>query len=203
MNNQIIQSVRILKRGGIVVYPTDTAYGLAVDATNAKAVKKLYQLKGRNFKKPIHVIVFRDYCNTVVYCSKAAKKLIEKFWPGPLTIVLPLKAKGKSWKMLSGGTGTIGIRYPAHKTAGRLVEALGKPITTTSANVSGGSDSYSISQVKKQLKKVISRYSTNIYFLDGGKLSKTKPSTVVSLVGRVKILREGPISKKQIEKALK
>ncbi|MBI2356362.1 MAG: threonylcarbamoyl-AMP synthase [Candidatus Doudnabacteria bacterium] len=203
----VSKAVKTLKAGGIVVYPTDTSYGLAVDATNVIAVRKLYKLKGRGFKKPVHVIC--SYSNTAPYYSIGkivklnthAKKLIKKFWPGPLTIVLPLKAKGKSWQMLSAGTRTLGVRYPAHKLARALVEELGKPITTTSANIAGGPDCYSISEVKKQFAK--SKLSTNITFLDGGGLPKTKPSTVVSLIEHVKILREGPITKKQIEKALK
>lgn len=200
---QIKKAIQILKQGGTVVYPTDTSYGLAVDATNLKAVKKLYRLKGRNFKKPIHVIIPRSHLHTVPYASinNAARKLIKKFWPGPLTIVLPLKAKGKSWQMLSAGTGTIGIRLPNHKIALDLVKKFGKPITTTSANISGGPDCYSIAEVEKQFAK--SKIKPDFY-LDGGRLPKRKPSTIVSLVGGyVKILREGPISKKQIDTILK
>ena len=201
MNNQIIQAVRILKRGGIVVYPTDTAYGLAVDATNAKAVKKLYQLKGRNFKKPMHVICpSTAWLKRIVELNTRALKLMVQFMPGPLTIVLPLKAKGKSWQMLSAGTGTLGIRYPNNLMAQALVEPFKKPITTTSANIAGKSDCYSIAEVKKQFAK--SKYKPDFY-LDGGKLPKRKPSTVVLANKDVKILRAGPISWKQITKALK
>src|SRR3990167_777441 len=107
--NDLDKAVQILKQGGIVAYPTDTAYGLAVDATNVSAVKKLYRLKGRDFNNPIHVIVPLGHYHTVVYDSAQARELMKKFWPGPLTIVLPLKATGQSWKMLSAGTGTLGI----------------------------------------------------------------------------------------------
>ncbi|MBI4049526.1 MAG: threonylcarbamoyl-AMP synthase [Candidatus Doudnabacteria bacterium] len=206
------EAVKILKAGGIVVYPTDTSYGLAVDATNVDAVKKLYQLKGRNFKKPIHVIAplgksshtpvyGRKWLDRIVRINPQAKKLIKEFWPGPLTLVLPLKAKWKSWQMLSAGTKNLGIRYPAHKIAQALVESFGKPITTTSANISGKSDTYSVEEVKQQFTKL--RLSTDITFLDGGKLPKQQPSTVISLIKDVKILRAGPISRKQILKALK
>lgn len=207
----IKEAIKILKKSGIVVYPTDTAYGLAVDATNLSAVKKLYRLKGRNFNKPIHVIVpMSKLSNTPEYWSKwlrqvvklnvPAKKLIRKFWPGPLTIVLPLKSKGKSWKLLSGGTNTIGIRYPDHPMAQALVEAFAKPITTTSANLAGKDNTYSVFQVQKQFGN--SKLKPDFY-LDGGKLKKIKPSTVVKLNGNVTILREGPISKKQIDSLLK
>lgn len=200
LGDQISEAVKVLKAGGIVVYPTDTSYGLAVDATNARAVKKLYQLKGRNFKKPIHVIApWADY-HTIVYDSAPARKLVKKFWPGPLTLVLPLKAKGKSWQMLSAGTGTLGIRYPAHQTPQALVGVFGKPITTTSANIAGLGDTYSIDEVKKQFGN---NHDFNIYYLNGGKLKKTKSSTVLSLIGHAKILRPGPITETQIKKALK
>lgn len=196
--NQLAEAIKILKQGGIVAYPTDTAYGLAVDATNAKAVKKLYALKGRNFKNPIHVIPpTRAWVSRLVKISAPAKKLIERLMPGPLTLVLPLKITGPAWKLLSAGTKTLGIRRPKHKLALDLAYFLGRPITTTSANLSGQSNTYSPSDIKKQFKN-------RIFILDGGKLKNTKPSTVVSLTGgHVKILRPGPISPTQIKKALK
>src|SRR3989338_9047971 len=209
--NEIDHAVKILKTGGIVVYPTDTSYGLAVDATNLAAVKKLYRLKGRNFRKPIHVIApldksshtpvyGRKWLNRIVRVNARAAKLMEKFWPGALTIVLPLKAKERSWRMLSAGTGTIGVRYPANSTAQALVEALGRPITATSANVSGKPAAYSIAEAKRQFLK--HRLYQDITFLGGGKLPKRKPSTVLSLAGRVKIIRAGPIIEREIKNVL-
>lgn len=206
--NEISKAIRTLRSGGVVVYPTDTAYGLAVDATNAGAVRKLYRLKGRNFKKPVHVICPHQYYHTSyddsicpVRLNQVAVKLMRKFWPGPLTIVLPLRAKGESWQMLSAGTGTLGIRYPNHPTAQALVEAFKKPITTTSANISGSKNAYSVVEVKKQFKKAKFRPD---FYLDGGRLKPTKSSTVVILTGKnAKILRPGPISETEIKKALK
>lgn len=209
MNQIIDEAVKILKNGEVVVYPTDTSYGLAVDATSARAVKKLYRLKGRDFKKPIHVI-FPSQASMRIFgrISLWAKKLMKKFWPGPLTIVLPLKARGKSWQMLSAGTKTLGVRMPRNKIALKLVKKFGKPITTTSANLAGGPNCYSVAEVKKQLEprlRLLRRSKTSsqwVYYLDGGKLKKTKPSTVLSLIGRVRIIRQGPISEKQINEAL-
>ena len=177
------------------------AYGLAVDATNTKAVEKLYRLKGRGFNKPIHVI-FPSIQTAALFAriSPISKKLMKKFWPGPLTIVVPLRVNGQSWKLLSAGTGTIGLRMPDNITAQALVEVLKSPITTTSANVSGQPSCYSVVQVKKQFEKMKMRPD---FYLDGGKLQKTKPSTVVSLIKGVKILRLGPINETQIKKALK
>ncbi len=197
---QLEQAVKILKQGGIVVYPTDTAYGLAVDATNAAAVKKLYRLKGRSFHNPIHVIPpSKNWIEKLVRLNPAAKLLIEEFLPGPLTLVLPLKISGPSWKLLSAGTKTLGIRRPKNKLALDLASGLGKPITTTSANLSGQANCYSIDMVKRQFQ---GNMYFNIYYLNGGTLKKTKPSTVISLVGHVKIMRPGPISERKIKNAL-
>lgn len=199
--DQIEQAIKILKSGGVVVYPTDTAYGLAVDATNASAVEKLYKLKGRDFKKPIHVI-FPDgnWLTQLVVLSEPALILMNEFLPGPLTLVLPLKAKSKSWQKLSAETGTLGIRLPNNTVSLRLVEEFGRPITTTSANISDMPACYSVAEVKKQFAK--SKFQPDFY-LNGGKLPKSAPSTVVSLIKDVKILRPGPISEKQIVKALR
>jgi len=205
MNKKLSSALQMLKRGGIVVYPTDTAYGLAVDATNPSAVKKLYSLKGRDFKKPIHVIPpTKFWTEKLVKLDPPAKRLIENLMPGPLTLVLPLKISGESWKLLSAGTKTLGIRRPKYKLALDLAAIFGKPITTTSANVAGGKNCYSVSEFKKQFNpRIYGRIYAHIYVLDGGKLKKTKPSTVVSLSGKnAKILRQGPISETQIKNAL-
>ncbi|MEJ0021385.1 MAG: L-threonylcarbamoyladenylate synthase [Candidatus Doudnabacteria bacterium] len=201
-SNNINKAVQILKQGGVVVYPTDTAYGLAVDAADLAAVKRLYRLKGRDYNKPIHVIPpTKGWIEKLVKLRPEAKKLIESLMPGPLTLVLPLRAQGRSWDMLSAGTRTLGIRRPKNKLALDLSGCLGKPITTTSANVSGKPNCYSVAEVKKQFTG--SKLKPDFY-LDGGELKRTKPSTVVILSGRhVKILREGPITEKQIDKVLR
>ena len=197
---QLEQAIKILQKGGVVVYPTDTAYGLAVDATNAEAVKKLYQLKGRSFHKPIHVIFPRQSdIRRFVRMSPISRKLMKKFWPGPLTIVLPLIARDKSWQMLSAGTKSLGVRLPKHDLCIQLTKFLDRPITTTSANVSGQAPAYSMAEVRKQFRNV--KFQPD-YYLDGGKLKKTQPSTVVSLIKDVKILRAGPITEKQIQNVL-
>lgn len=224
------KAIEVLKAGGVVVYPTDTCYGLAVDATNLRAVKKLYQLKRRRFKFPIHVIFPNiAWLKKIVKLNKAALLLMNKFLPGPLTLVLPLNTNSKSFQILSSGTKSLGIRLPNNKIAIDLVGKFGKPITTTSANIAGQSDCYSIWDVKKQFKlanrrlllppKAGSQWTDEPdYYLDGGKLKKTKPSTVVSLINltpspsplkervatrgsktHVKILRKGPISERKIK----
>ncbi|HEX5429585.1 MAG TPA: L-threonylcarbamoyladenylate synthase [Patescibacteria group bacterium] len=200
MKSGLRQALEVLKSGGVVVCPTDTAYGMAVDATNPSAVKKLYQLKGRDFKKPIHVIPpTKAWVEKLVKLNSPAKLLIDELMPGPITLVLPLKAKGEVYKLLSAGTKSLGIRRPKNKIALDLAMLCGKPITATSANVSGQPNCYSVAQVKKQFGKKASE----LYFLDAGKLPKVAPSTVVAIRGKnVTILREGPVSKAAIMKAI-
>lgn len=192
LNEQVIEAARILKAGGIIAFPTSTTYGLAVDATNFKAVKKLYRLKGRTYKKPMHVLVSNtSAAKKIAKFGRLAENLANHYWPGPLTIVLPLKARGASWKMLSAGTGTIGIRAAEHNVISALFKLCKFPITATSANLSGKSNNYSIGQVKRQFVK--SKLKPDFY-LDGGTLTKRPASTMVQIENRhVTLLREGPI----------
>lgn len=198
---RIFKAVKVLRDGGVVAYPTDTAYGFAVDATNLKAVQKLYKLKGREFNKPIHVIFPSfEQLNVVVKFGAVAKKLVQKFFPGPITIVVPLRSKSKSWQMLAAGSGNLGFRLPDHPVVKTLIKEFGKPITTTSANKSYRANCYSVVQIKNQFKK--SRLKPD-YYLDGGKLKKVNPSTIILVNGnKIELLREGPISFKQIKNAI-
>lgn len=193
-------AVMTLKKGGSVVYPTDTAYGLGVDATNAKAVLRLYKIKERASRQPIHVIVHNSSAvKKFAIVSRAAAVLMKKHWPGPLSIVLPLRPRAKkSIKMLSAGTGTVGFRVPDNKIALVLASKLGRPITTTSANPnaykSGGFTPYSVEKSKKQF--IEKKHQPDLY-LDSGKLRKQKVSTMVKVVrDAITVLRQGPIKVK-------
>lgn len=203
----IALAVRYLKDGKTVVYPTDTAYGLAVDATNLVAVRKLYRLKGRDFKKPMHVVVKSlGQAKKLVNFTPLAEKLFKKFLPGALTLVLsvknnsprpPLNLRGGA--LLSAGTGTLGLRMPKNQVALALVKKLGRPITATSANVSGHGAPYVVKEIVEQFSK--SGIKPDL-IINGGILKKNKPSTIVDLSGpRVRMLRKGPISFKEIQKA--
>lgn len=197
---EIEHAIKILKRGCVVAYPTDTAYGFAVDATNPKAVKKLNRLKGRN--KPISVIFPSiSQAGKIVDISPIAEKLLRNFCPGPLTLVLPIKAKGSHWTYLSSGTGNLGIRFPKHKLSMGLAKGINKAITTTSANVSGMPNTYSVQEIKKQFK---TKKHKPDFYLDGGKLKNLPPSTIIQVVGKhVTLLREGPIKYEEIIASLK
>jgi L-threonylcarbamoyladenylate synthase len=190
-------AVQVLESGGLVVYPTDTAYGLGCNALNVDAIKRLYELKGRDFSKPTHVVV-KDWemIESLCLTNDIAKNLYDKFLPGPLTLIL--KKKSIVPGVLTANLPTLGIRIPNNLITQSLSRFLSFPYTTPSANRSGEPTPYSIKDVIKVLD--ISRVGL---ILDAGKLPTTPPSTIVDLSGEVlTIPREGPISKRQIKDAV-
>lgn len=202
-HKQIIHAcVAALKLGKAVVYPTDTCYGLAVDASNIKAVKKLYQIKERDFNKPVHVVVpSMANAKEIAQWNPPAIKLAKKFWPGAVTIILSLKSKEQGLKLLSANTKSIGLRMPKNQIALDLAKSLEKPVTATSANISGKPECYVIADVIAQFEN--KKYKPDI-IINAGKLNKNKPSTLVRAFDDViKVLREGPVSEKQILMSLR
>lgn len=183
--------------GGLIIYPTDTAYGLGANALDEIAVKKVYDVKGRDFSKPTHVVV-SDWkmTNQLTFTNKAAKLLYEEFLPGPLTIVL-LKKKIVP-DILTAGLPTIGVRIPHNLITQSLNRLINFPYTTPSANKSGGKTPYSIEEVTKELE-----LEKIDLILDAGKLPAVLPSTMVDLsVSPPKLFREGQIKKVELEKIL-
>lgn len=190
------EGVKALESGGAVVVPTDTSYGLAVDATNVNAVLKVFKLKKRPFDSPIHVIVdsvrmgmgYADF-------TPEALKLVEVFLPGPLTVVL--NSRGNLPELLTAGKSTIGIRIPKKNLVLELVEVFKKPITATSANIHGEPDVFSIEDLPWEIGKNVDM------ILDVGRLPEVKPSTIVDLTSwPPKILRIGPLSPGEIFEVL-
>lgn len=196
-DTEVVQKAAdVLKRGGIVVYPTDTAYGIAVNAMDEEAVKKLYDLKGRDYTKPTHVVV-KDWemIETFTNPSEDAIKIYEEFMPGPITMILN-KRTYQIPDML--GSDTLGVRIPDTELTKELSNFVHFPYTTPSANRSGEKTPYSVEDVKKVLD--IEKVDL---VLDGGQLEKVEPSTIVDLTGdEMKILREGPITEEEIKNIL-
>jgi L-threonylcarbamoyladenylate synthase len=198
-------AVLSLQQGKTLVYPTDTSYGLGAAAFNAKAIKKIYNIKGRKFNQPIHVLVpSLAAAKKIVKCNRTAEKLAKKFLPGRLSMALPLKSKKAQLIKLSAATNFLGIRIPKNEFAIALAKMFKAPITATSANPSAksssGYDSYSARDVLKQFRK--RKYKPDI-IIDAGTLPKNKPSTFIKISGDiVEILRPGPISKRQIQRTL-
>lgn len=190
MKTIINNTISILKSGGLVIFPTDTVYGLLVDATNEQAVKKLIAFKNRPAGKPISVFCNFELVNKIVKTNKDQEKIIKEILPGPFTVILPSKHTVN--KLLESESGTLGVRIPDNQLINRLIQEFGKPVTATSANIAGRSPHHSI---KTLLKEVTSKQKELIdLIIDEGVLPRNKPSTVVDLSSsNIQILRQGDI----------
>lgn len=195
--NLIKKAAGILKVGGLLVYPTDTAYGLGCNAFSKNALMKLYKAKGRDLSKPTHVVV-RDWqmIDKITHTGKFSKILYENFLPGPLTMILPKKEIVPD--ILTANLPTLGVRIPSHPVTQHLSSIVPFAYTTPSANREGGETPYSIGDVKRELN-----LSHVDMVLDAGKIPKNPPSTLVDLSKSTpEILREGAITESQILKKL-
>lgn len=189
----------VLKSGGVIAFPADTFYGLGADIYNDRAVKKVFDIKGRGYDKPILILISdkKEVASLISQENVSAYtgRLIETFWPGPLTIVF-YASKAISG-ILTGTTGKIGIRLPDHLFCRRLVERMGSPITATSANVSGMPSLNDPSEVQKSIGDRID------VLVDGGMTPGGLESTVVDVTGvEPRILREGAIPASKIKEVL-
>jgi L-threonylcarbamoyladenylate synthase len=191
----LTRAVKILADGGIIAYPTETFYGLGADATNEKAIQKIFSVKGRAFKNPISLIIGKsdDIYPLVKDIPESARKLMAAFWPGALTIVF--SASDKVSPMLTAGSGKIGLRISSHPIAHAIVQKLKKPLTATSANLSGTPECAHASEVAEQIGDKIDA------IVDWGETQGGKASTIIDVAcAPPVILREGAISRKAIEK---
>lgn len=182
------QALDILKSGGVLAYPTETFYGLGADARNEEAVERVFAAKGRDFNNPLPVIIGRkaDLAHWVADIPDAAESLIQKFWPGPLTLVF--RAARLINPRLTAATGKIAVRVSNHPPAAALAQSLRAPLTSTSANRSGAAECTNACAVIEQLGGCIDAV------VDGGETPGGKGSTIVDVtVKPIKILREGAI----------
>jgi len=186
----IERAVEIILSGGSVVLPTDTAYGLAVNAQDRRAVKKLFEIKSRPKTSPIPIAVSGlEQAYRLAFFNKQALILAKKFWPGALTLVLPKKKIVPD--EVAGFGSTIGLRIPDSRICFALARKLQVPYTITSANLSGGETPYSASMIFKEFHK---RRLKPDLVLDGGNLPQREASTVVDLSNnKIKVLRKGPV----------
>lgn len=186
------------RRGGIIAYPTETFYGLGVDPFNKDAIASLFKLKGRSEASPVSIIIKdNEYLDKVAEeVPPVGKKLIEKFWPGPLTIIF--KAKSSIPPELISHTGKIGVRVSSNPVCRKLVETIGSAITATSANPSG-------ERPPVEAKEVLDYFNGSIDILiDGGKLAGRSGSTIVDITGKkAEIIREGEIPSEEILKEIR
>ena len=189
----IKRAAKILISGGIIAYPTETFYGLAVDATNEEAIKRLFLIKKRTPALPILILIpsVDALCRYVRRIPEIGNKLINKFWPGGLTIIF--EADQKVSPILTAGSGKIGVRLSSHPVATALTREIGVPVTGTSANISGAPPCRSGSEVLISFKKGVD------LILDGGKTKASPGSTIIDItVSPPQILREGMIDKSRL-----
>jgi len=193
--NVIEKVVGVLRQGGLVVFPSDTVYGLLVDAYNNEAIKKLITFKSRPSGKPISVFVDWSFIDDLVELSDKQKELLKNILPGPFTVIL--KSKRKVCPLLESEKKTLGVRIPDYQPVNSLVKKFKRPITATSANLSGKSPHYSIESLLKQLPE--SKKKLVDLVIDDGKLPRNKPSTVIDLVEeKIKIVRHGDLVFREI-----
>lgn len=189
LNEIIAKASDVLKNGGIIAYPTESFYALGVLASDEKAIKSLFELKGRPPDKPLPLIVGnKDVLLSVVQCvPDQAKELMDRFWPGPLTLVL--KARENISPLLTGGTGKVAVRIPGESAALYLARALRLPITATSANPSAKPPAETAGEVIDYFGERVG------LIIDAGRSPGGKPSTIVDVtVVPLRILREGRVS---------
>lgn len=183
----------VLRQGGLVVFPTDTLYALGADAANQAAVERVFAVKGRNPKSPLPLLV-ADLTMAIQLVGDlpvTAIRLAERYWPGPLTLVVP--APGSICALLTAGTGRIGLRVPDAAIALALIRQFGGPVTGTSANRSGFRDPLDAQEVLRQLGDQVD------LVLDGGPVIGGSPSTVVDVTTSPPVIvRPGPVGQEEI-----
>lgn len=183
----------ILRQGGLVAFPTDTLYALGADASNRQAVKRVFAVKGRNPGSPIPLLVadLTMAIQLVGELPEAAMRLAGRYWPGPLTLVVP--APRSIYTALTAGTSRIGLRVPDAPVALALIREFGGPVTGTSANRSGERDPLDANEVLHQLGDRVD------VILDGGPLAAGRPSTVVDVTTSPPVIvRPGPVGQREI-----
>lgn len=191
------KAAEILEKGEVIALPTDTFYALGADGLNPEAIKKVYEIKGREYKKPILFLISDRALlpSLVSEIPPVAERLISSFWPGPLTIIF--KASPKVPPALMGEGDKIGIRIPNNRIAREVSRLLGGPITGTSANLSGEPSPVSAESVISSLGKRLT------LILDTGNTPGGLESTIIDVTLRPpKLVRKGKISAEEIEKVI-
>jgi L-threonylcarbamoyladenylate synthase len=195
-NKSIAEAARILRGGALVAFPTETVYGLGADATNGLAVARIFEAKGRPRFNPlmVHVPALHE-ARVIAEFNDQALALAERFWPGPLTLVLPLRPGGspRLSELVTAGLETIAIRVPSHPVAQRLLAEARRPIAAPSANISGRVSPTSARHVKEDFGESLGM------ILDGGSTENGLESTILSLTPAATLLRPGSVPREEIE----
>jgi len=188
LQQQVEAALSVLRREGVVAYPTDTLYGLGANAFSLRAVRRVFETKGRraDMALPLLLADASDVDRVAIDIPPLARALAERFWPGPLTLVL--RRASTIPDLVTGGRGTVAVRVPDHPVPRALARGLGAPITGTSANPSGGPDPRTAEDVRRGLGALVD------YVIDGGPAPVGRPSTVLDLTGpEPRVLRQGAL----------
>lgn len=188
LSDSLDRAVACLQTGGIVAFPTETSYGLAVDPFNEKALLALFRLKARDHRKPVLVLIrdIEQLGGITQSVPVLYRPLMERFWPGPLTLIFP--GRRDLIPLLTGGTGTIGVRVSSNAVATELCRRWGGPITATSANISGAAPLASANAVAAVFGHGVD------WVVDGGSTPGGGGSTIVGIEdGRLRLVRGGLI----------
>jgi L-threonylcarbamoyladenylate synthase len=191
----LAEATAVLRGGGVVAYPSDTVYGLGAAASDARAIERVFAAKGRDAEKALSLLL-ADAADLAPLCAEvplAARVLAQRYWPGPLTLVLRRSPAFHSAAL--GGGETVAVRVPDHPFLRELIRALGEPVTGTSANASGRPACRSAQEVELELGDAVD------LVIDGGPSAAGPESTVVSLTGSLPVvLREGAIPRADVER---
>ena len=188
----IADAARCLGAGALIAFPTETVYGLGADATNGQAVARLYEVKGRPAFNPLIAHVVDLEAAQALGCFSAdAAQLAEAFWPGPLTLVLP-GGEGRLPDTLRGPEGGVAVRWTSHRGAAQIIQTLGSPITSTSANRPGQPSLMEAPAIERSFAPAVAEGT--LLVLDAGRLSDSPPSTLIDCTGTApRLVREGAI----------
>lgn len=187
----MVKCALLVKNGGVVIFPTDTIYGIGCDPYNDSAVKRIFTIKGRDEKKPLPVLTYSaQSAQRIVLLGRTGRMLAQKYWPGALTIVAPIMDSNISSRVVAGSS-SLGVRVPANKCILRLLRQC-RYLVGTSANLSGEA---SLKSTQEVLDSRLQGYDA---ILDGGIAEKGMGSTIVEVGGKPKILREGAIKSREV-----
>lgn len=188
-DTQIQEAVDVLRKGGVVVYPTETAYGFGADARSARAVERLMAIKGREgWKTPPLIMATEEMVHQEAVIGSVLMPYVQQFWPGPLTIVVPVRSDAQVCADVVR-SGTIAVRVSSHPVAQVLSAQLGAPIVSTSANVAGQPTCFSVKEVQAQFR---GRVLVPDFYVDAGILENGPLSTIImEQAGEVVVLRPG------------
>ncbi|MEK7579829.1 MAG: L-threonylcarbamoyladenylate synthase [Patescibacteria group bacterium] len=193
------ETFAVLKLGGVIVYPTDTLYGLGTNALEAGPVERIFKIKARAKDKPLPIIVKNlNWAKELAYIYEKEEKILKSVWPGPITVILPKKNIVPS--AVTAGKSGVALRISKNHFVDKLLGRFGYPLTATSANISGEEPSMKISEIVEVFKNV---HNKPDLIIDAGDLPQSEPSTVLDLTSdKPKILRVGPVKPETLRKIL-